>query len=216
MSRYEGIIFDLDGTLLDTLTDLGGSVNEVLADFNFPTHEIESYKQKIGRGFKDLIKRSMPDGTSESIIEEGLKLFLNYYDKNYLKTTIPYPGITNLLESLNNKIIMAVNSNKRDDYTKNLISIHFPNISFIECIGERSGFPKKPDPTSGLQIIEKMNLDLSKIVYIGDSNTDMKTAINLGIDSIGCIWGFREKDELISCGATYIASKPSDILKIVI
>lgn len=217
MSRYKGIIFDLDGTLLDTLDDLSNSVNEALKSFDFPTHKKESYKKKIGRGFRDLICKSMPAETKENIVDEGLQIFLQHYEKSYMNETKPYGGITNVLEMLQNRgVKIAVNSNKRNDYTVALIKKNFPKIDFIDCFGEREGIPKKPDPTSALELRNLMALKSNEIIYVGDSKTDILTAKNANMDSIGVLWGFRDEVELTAHQATYIARTPKDIEAIIL
>ncbi|MFV0381521.1 MAG: HAD family hydrolase [Breznakia sp.] len=216
MSKYKGIIFDLDGTLLDTLTDLSNSVNQVLRGNDFPAHSKDDYRQLIGKGFKDLITRSMPDNVNEECVEKGLTQFLEIYNRDYLKETKSYDRIMELLINLQNlDIKLAVNSNKRNDYTNELIKKNFPNIHFIECFGERKDVPKKPDPTSAFELRNLMNLKSEKIIYIGDSKTDIQTAKNANMDSIGVLWGFRDLKELQENGATYIVKTPEEILKIV-
>ncbi|MDF9824360.1 phosphoglycolate phosphatase [Breznakia sp. PF5-3] len=217
MNNYKGVIFDLDGTLLDTLSDLSNSVNKVLETYNYPIHDKATYKKKIGRGFKDLICRSMPEDTEASKVEAGLQMFLKIYDQDFMKETKPYEGIDKVLSTLQeNHIKVAVNSNKRTDYTNALIQKHFPNICFVECFGERQGIPKKPDPTSALELRNLMEFKSDEILYIGDSKTDIQTANNASMDSVGVLWGFREEDELVANGATYIARTPEDILKIIL
>lgn len=216
MSKYKGIIFDLDGTLLDTLTDLSNSVNDVLLANDFPTHSKDDYRKLIGKGFRDLITRSMPDNINEECIEKGLTQFLEIYDRDYMKETKPYDGIMELLINLQNLgIKLAVNSNKRNDYTNELIKKNFPDIHFIECFGERNDVPKKPDPTSAFELRNLMDLKSEEILYIGDSKTDIQTAKNANMDSIGVLWGFRDLKELLANGATYIVKAPEDILEIV-
>ncbi|MCC5467248.1 HAD family hydrolase [Pelosinus baikalensis] len=216
MSRYKGIIFDLDGTLLDTLSDIANSVNEVLASYGYPTHTKEEYRTKIGKGFRNLIEQSMPEDTEPAIIEEGLGKFIKAYHENYKKETKPYGGIVSLLKALNNKgIPIAVNSNKRNDYTNNLLRYLFPDIVFSAIYGERSGFAKKPDPQAALEIAKQMQLDPKEVLYIGDSKTDMITAQNAGMDSIGVLWGFRDEAELRHHNATYVVKRPQGIYNII-
>lgn len=217
MSNYKGIIFDLDGTLLDTLSDLSNSVNQVLENYEYPTHAKEVYKKKIGKGFKDLISKSMPESANEQQKEAGLAEFLKIYDRDYMKETKPYDGIVDMLHTLqDNQIKIAVNSNKRSDYTNALVKKNFSDIVFVECFGERQDVPKKPDPTSAMELRNLMNLKSNEILYIGDSKTDIQTASNANMDSIGVLWGFRDEEELQSHGATYIAKTPADIIKIVL
>jgi len=215
MSRYKGIIFDLDGTLLDTLSDLANSVNEVLTSYGYPTHSKEEFRVKIGKGFRNLIEQSMPEDTEPAIIEEGLGKFIKAYHENYKKETKPYGGIVSLLKALNNKgMPIAVNSNKRNDYTNNLLRYLFPDIVFSAIYGERPGFAKKPDPQAALEIAKQMQLDPKEVLYIGDSKADMITAQNAGMDSIGVLWGFRDETELRNHNATYVVKRPQGIYNI--
>ncbi|MBC8589479.1 HAD family hydrolase [Paratissierella segnis] len=216
MNKYKGIIFDLDGTLLNTIEDISDSVNEVLRVFNCPEHNYDDYKLKLGSGFKSLLENSFPEGTDEETILKGLDLFVKIYDKKFKNKTKPYEGISELLYELNKLgIKIGVNSNKRNDYTNELIKKFFEDISFVDIFGEREGIPKKPDPTTVLEISKHMELSLSEIVYIGDSKIDMMTATNAHIDSIGVLWGFRSLDELVKYNATYIVSEPKEILDII-
>ena len=212
----KGIIFDLDGTLLDTINDLGDSVNEALQDLNHPTHEIEAYKLKVGHGFRSLMVNSLPEGADDSEVDKCLASFLKHYDRLYMHKTAPYKGIEELLLNLEKRgIKLAVNSNKREDYTRNLIAHAFKDIEFVDVVGQRENQAKKPDPWGANYIIGKMGLTKDEVVYIGDSNTDIKTAINAGLSSIGVDWGFRGHKELEEAGADYIAYQAKDILDII-
>ena len=212
----KGLIFDLDGTLLDTIADLGNSVNKALSDFNCPTHSLEAYKLKVGHGFRNLIEVSAPENTDVQTIDKLLERFVYHYDKAYTENTVPYPGIVEVLEALQKMgIKLAVNSNKREDYTRNLIKLNFPNIEFVDVIGQRSDKAKKPDPWGAHEIAREMGLNFDEILYVGDSNTDMQTAKNAKMKSIGVDWGFRGSKELVETGASYIAYKTSDILDII-
>ena len=217
MNKYKGVIFDLDGTLLDTIEDLGDSMNLVLDKYDLPKLSYEEYKLKVGGGFKGLIINCFPKDSKEAILEEGVKLFQEFYNKNYLNKTKPYEGIIDILNELNkNKIKLGINSNKRDKYTRDLANKFFKEIPFIKVYGERKGIPKKPDPTSALEIAKVMGLNSEKIIYIGDSKTDIQTAKNAGMDSIGVLWGFRSKEELMKYGVDFIVSNPKDILDIIL
>lgn len=214
MNKYKGIIFDLDGTLLDTIHDLSDSVNHVLRSYGYQTHTEEEYKLKIGNGFKNLIEVSFPKGTKEEELNDGLKRFLEIYDKKYMDKTVPYEGITDLLNTLASKnILMGINSNKRSDYTDKLIKMSFKNISFVKILGQRDDIPKKPNPAGANEIAKAMNLKSNEILYIGDSKTDMLTGINANMDTVGVLWGFRNEKELRKNQATYIVRSPVEILK---
>ena len=216
MTKYKGIIFDLDGTLLDTIDDLGDSMNRVLKTYNLPTFTMEEYKLKIGGGFKGLAINSFPEDTNNEIIEEAIQLFSNIYDSSYLNKTKPYKDIDYILDELNKmELKLGINSNKKDNYTNILANKFFSRIPFFAIYGEREGIPKKPDPISALEIIQLMGLKPDEVLYIGDSMVDIKTANNAGIHSVGVLWGFRDYDELKEYGATYIVSDPREILSIV-
>lgn len=216
MSKYKGIIFDLDGTVLNTIQDLSDSVNEVLKAYDHPTHTYEEYKLKIGRGFRNLLEVSFPkDSWDEKIIDEALEMFLKVYDQKYMDKTAPYDGIYQMLKELRDRQVkLAVNSNKRTDYTNNLIKENFPNIPFVDIIGERTGVPKKPDPVSALEIAGKMKLTPEEILYVGDSKTDMLTGRNANMDTVGVLWGFRDYQELKENGATFIVEEPDKIVEL--
>lgn len=216
MTKYKGIIFDLDGTLLDTIDDLGDSMNEVLQIYNNPIFTNEEYKLKIGGGFKGLMQNSFPEATDLEIIKEATLLFSNIYDGKYINKTKPYRGIDDILDELNKMgIKIGINSNKKDKYTNSLADKFFKRIPFIAIYGERQGIPRKPDPTSALEIIQLMGLKPEEVLYIGDSKVDIMTAKNAGIDSVGVLWGFRNYDELSKHGATYIISDAKEILNII-
>lgn len=216
MNKYKGIIFDLDGTLLNTIEDISDSVNEVLRVFNCPEHGYDDYKLKLGSGFKSLLENSFPEGTDEETFLKGLDLFVKIYDKKFKNKTKPYEGISELLYELDKLAIkIGVNSNKRNDYTNELVKKFFNGISFVDIFGEREGIAKKPDPTTALEISNHMGLSLNEIVYIGDSKIDMMTATNAHIDSVGVLWGFRSLKELVKYNATYIVSEPMEILEII-
>lgn len=216
MKKYKGIIFDLDGTLLDTVDDLGDSMNEVLKTYNYPTFTSEEYKLKVGGGFKGLVLSSLPEGTDSNKIDEAIGLFADSYDRRYLNKTKTYKGIDSVLDKLNEMgFKLGINSNKKDEYTKNLINKFFKRIPFTAVYGERDGISRKPDPTSALDIIKLMELKAEEVLYIGDTSVDIMTAENSGIDSVGVLWGFRNYEELNKHGATYIISDPKEILNIV-
>ncbi len=212
MKKYKGVIFDLDGTLLDTIEDLADSVNEVLSSYGYPEHGVEKYKQKVGNGFRNLLEVSLPEKVDNDKLDEIVERFVAVYDKNYKNKTEPYQGIDELLRNLAAKgIKLAVNSNKRTDYTKALIHKFFPHIPFIDIMGQREDIPKKPSPAAANMIAEKMGLSADDILYIGDSKTDMQTAANAKMDKAGVLWGFRDLRELKENGADYLFQSAKEI-----
>ena len=213
---FKGVIFDLDGTLLDTLADLSSSVNRALATFGYPQFSYAEYKQKIGRGFRNLLEVSMPkEHRTDEKISAALQRFLEIYDQNYMNETVPYEGIPEVINLLADKgVKMGVNSNKRTDYTNNLIRKFFPDIGFVGVFGERAGVPKKPHPQSALEILELMGFAPNEVIYIGDSGTDIRTGKNAGMATAGVLWGFRTLDELKDNGADYILRTPREIISL--
>lgn len=211
----KGLIFDLDGTLLNTIKDIGDSVNAMLEDYGFKTHSIDEYRLMVGNGFNDLIYKALPSSASENKQLEGLEKFLYYYNLNYMNSSLPYDGIVELLKELEKRgIKLGVNSNKREDYTVSLLEAYLKDIHFIKVVGQKDQ-PKKPDPLGARQIIEAMGEKEEEVLYVGDSKTDMLTAKNANLRSIGVLWGFRDEKELLLSGADYIAKEPLDILKII-
>lgn len=215
MKTYRAAIFDLDGTLLNTIADIGHSANLVLTKYGHPTYDLASYKKFVGRGFLNLLHRAFPADTPEELFPELLECMLQTYRQHFMDQTTPYPGMVDLVNSLHAAgIPVAVNSNKRDQYTKALIAKHFPGIPFVDVIGEGADFPRKPKPDGAWHIAELMGLAPEQILYIGDSDTDMQTGHNAGMDTVGCAWGFRGEQELRDNGATYIAHTAEDIRKL--
>lgn len=210
----KGIIFDVDGTTLNTLNDLYFSFNQALKDFGLPPQSMDQVRMGVGRGFRMLVEKCTPETTDE---ETKTKLGVHYrqiYAQNYLKTTKPYEGMTETLEKLQEKgIRMGVNSNKSDVFVKGLIEKNFPQIAFTEVMGAREGIPHKPDPAGTNLIIEKMGVEKSEVLYVGDSDTDMKTAGNAGVTAVGCLWGFRDRETLLEGGADILIEKPFDLLE---
>ena len=212
MKIYRGAIFDLDGTLLNTIADIATSANLVLSEYGHPGHDYAAYKTFVGRGFLDLLHRCFPADTPEEQFPEILERMLFHYGIHYMDQTVPYEGIPQLLEHLQRSgIAVAVNSNKRDLYTKKLIAAHFPGISFTAVTGEGCGFPRKPQPDAALDIARRMNLPPSEILYIGDSGTDMDTGKNAGMDTAGCLWGFRGENELKEHCAVYLLKTAKEV-----
>lgn len=216
--KYRGIIFDLDGTLIDTLEDLADSVNEALERMGYPVWPVEAYRFKVGRGFRNLMENSVPEEAKgdDGVIDRMLAFFVEAYDRRYMNKSRPYEGVDALLDRLTEKgVFLAVNSNKRTDYTEKLIDKLFGRIPFVGVFGERAGVPKKPDPAGALELCGRMGLEPEEVLYVGDSGTDMKTGKNAGMDTVGVGWGFRGFPELKENGAVYLAGTVQDILSLV-
>lgn len=210
------VIFDLDGTLVDSLADLAEAVNYALSQFNFPVHPLESFRYFVGNGVPKLIERALPeDNRSQEQIEQTKEIFGTYYNMHCTDKTRPYDGIEKLLADLKRQgIKLAVASNKSDEFAR-LIVKHFFGDTFDCVSGGKADIPKKPAPDIVFGIMKELGVSAEDTYFIGDSNVDMFTAQNAGIKSIGCLWGFRTKEELVSGGADFIAEKPDDIYKII-
>ena len=211
---YSAIIFDLDGTLLNTIDDLANSMNIVLEQHGFPVHPIEKYKYFVGNGMDNLTRKVLPPKcTDENFIKTFLEEFQNQYNKTWHTCTKPYPGIEKLLENLEARgIKMSVLSNKTDQFTQIIIDYYFGLKHFDFVYGARIGVPKKPDPTAALEIARGSNIQPSDYLYLGDSGVDMQTANAAGMYALGATWGFRKTDELIEYGVKKLIYDPIEII----
>lgn len=211
------IIFDLDGTLLDSLQDIAISVNEVLSTLGFPTHPFEAFKLFIGDGARNLLLRALPKDISERELEKALELFTQIYSKTIHDNTKPYEGIYEMIEALK-KAGFSLNllSNKPQQFTRKYYDIFFSRFEFDFVFGQSEEFPKKPDPKTALHIASSLEVEPSKIYFVGDTSTDMQTAKNAGMKSIGVLWGIRDENELVTNGANFIIKHPSELLNIVL
>ncbi|NLT22051.1 MAG: HAD family hydrolase [Syntrophorhabdus sp.] len=215
--RFNGVIFDLDGTLVDSLEDIGDSMNNILRKYGFPTHGLTEYKAFVGRGMRNLVVRSLPeDARDEARIVICRDSLLKEYGMNCLKKTRPYEGITDLIDGLDRRRIKrAVFSNKIDHLTKRIVGELFPGRPFPVVIGAGAGMPEKPDPTGVLSVARQLGIEPERLIYVGDSDVDMETARNAGMHPAGALWGFRTKEELVTHGAESLLEHPIDLLKIV-
>ena len=210
----KGIIFDLDGTTLNTLEDIKESLNTILKSEGYCEKTYDDVRINLGRGSRNLIKDSLPKDVDDSLIDTITDKYIAKYRTHYNVETKAYDGIQELLNNLENKgIKLAVNSNKPDEFAKDLIKKHFPGNHFISIIGSRKGIPNKPDPYSANEIVEQMGFEKSEVLYIGDSESDVKTAKNAGLKCVGCLWGFRDLKTLIEAQADIIISKPEELME---
>lgn len=213
--KYNTVIFDLDGTLLNTLEDLGDSVNFALKSFGYPTRTYEEIRSFVGNGVKDLVTKAVPNGTDEDTILKCLQVFKDHYKTNMQNKTAPYNGIMNLLEELNSRgIKLGIVSNKYDFGVKNLNKYYFKDLIPV-AIGEREGIRKKPAPDTVLTAMKELGSQRETSLYVGDSGSDMITAQNAGIKSIGVTWGFRDADSLRESGADFLVDSPEQLLNII-
>lgn len=206
--RYETIIFDMDGTLLDTLDDLTDAVNYALAEHGYDQHTKEDVRGFVGNGIGKLIERALPEGTDEKVYEAVLETFRVYYGVHCNDKTCAYEGISELLSKLKAEgAKIAVVSNKIDSAVQELGELYFPNqVDFF--IGEKDGLRRKPEPDMINEVLETLNSGAERAVYIGDSEVDIKTAENSGLKGISVSWGFRDADFLREHGAKMIVDSP--------
>ena len=211
--KYQLAIFDLDGTILNTLDDLADSLNHVLSQHGFPQHTADEVRMMVGNGILNLIKRALPNNTEQATVEAVYADFNAYYKLHSADKTKPYNGITDMLEQLKaNGVKLAVVSNKADYAVQDLCKKYFGGI-FDAVAGEKTGVPKKPAPDSVNSILSKLGTERKKSVYIGDSDVDLQTAANAEMDCIAVNWGFRDEKLLRENGAEVIVSSPNEIVK---
>ncbi len=208
----KGVVFDMDGTLLNTLPDLTALTNAVLSDFGYPTHTEEAIRGFIGDGVRALMMRAMPDSASDDEKEAALAEWKSRYQEFGRRKTVPYPNIIEMLEGLKLKgVKLGVLSNKFDAAVKDLAGFYFP-ATFDVAKGESPTCPRKPDPTGLLASIQEIGLNPSQVAYVGDSAGDIKTAKAAGAMAIGVSWGYQSVDRLVSAGADMVIDDPLAIL----
>ena len=212
--KYDIVIFDLDGTLLNTIGDLAASVDYVMRSRNLPEHTDAEYRQMVGGGIKRLVERALPEvlAANESYVDECVTQFRRYYVDNIDRHTVPYEGMCELLRDLQRAgVKLAVASNKFQHGTDRLVSKFFGDIDFVAIEGNREGAPLKPDPQIVTGILSRVGIAPERAVMIGDSGIDIRTAQAAGIDSIGVAWGFRFAEELFEAGAKRVVSEVDEL-----
>jgi len=216
MSAYNGVVFDLDGTLLNTLEDIGNAMNRVLKHHGFPAHGMDRYRFFIGDGSAMLVRRSIPpDSITDTLVSECLEAFLADYNQSWNIRTKPYAGVQGLLDCLQERgIKMSVLSNKPHEFTRRCVASFFQNWEMYPVIGRRTGLPPKPDPAGATEIARALDLSPASMLYAGDSAVDMQTAVNAGMMPAGVLWGFRDAEELASGGAQHLISAPEELLSL--
>jgi phosphoglycolate phosphatase len=214
--KYHAVLFDLDGTLLDTLDDLADSTNLALRRLGLPEHPVESYKLFVGDGIDSLIRRAIPEDHRDSAtLRECVNLTRVNYAARWAEKTRPYDGIAELLDVLTTRgVRMAVFSNKPDEFTQLCVERLLAGWRFEVVLGARPSLPKKPDPAGARLIARSLQLETAEIVYLGDTDTDMQTAVAAGMFPVGALWGFRTAEELTANGARTLIEKPLDLLRI--
>ena len=211
--KYDTYIFDLDGTLLDTLQDLAASVNYALRQHAMPEHSIDDIRRFVGQGVRKLVVRDVPDGGQNHLFESAFATLGQYYMQHSLDTTRPYDGIPEMLDELKRRgCLIAVVSNKMMAATQELIAHFFPQIEVAIGEHEAEGIRKKPAPDTVREALRQLGVTTKNAVYVGDSDVDIETAYNSGLPCISVLWGFRDRDFLLSHGATTLISCPEELL----
>ena len=216
VKKYDAILFDLDGTLLDSLEDMKDSVNHVMREFGFPEHTTEEIRTFVGNGIRRLIERSVPEDTDPRTCEAALKVYRSYYNDHCMIKTKPYDGVPELLAALKKEgFAMAIVSNKNEEAVEEMREHYFGDLVPL-AFGQSDAVPKKPDPSMVYAAADRLGIPKERCIYVGDSEVDIETAKNAGIDCITCLWGFREKEFLLAEGARVLAEAAEDILRVVV
>lgn len=212
--KFDGVLFDLDGTLLATLQDLGDAVNRVLAARGWPTHDLEAYRYFVGEGASTLIERALPAAHRDAAsVRSALAAYRADYEKHWNVTTRPYDGIVEMLAELRRRgLTLGVLSNKPHAMTVRCIESYFPGVPFPALLGQRDEVAKKPDPAGAYEAARLMGVAPDRVLYVGDTGTDMQTACAAGMFALGVTWGFRPEQELLDNGAQALAHHPRDII----
>ncbi len=212
--KYTTVIFDLDGTLMDTLADLAASTNYALSEMGFPTRSVDEVRAFVGNGVRKLVERAVPAGVGASCVDEVLALFRTHYTLHCKDHSAPYEGIADTLARLRNAgFQMAIVSNKPDSEVKQLNREFFAGLIEV-AVGEneKAGIPKKPSPEMLEGAMRLLGAEKDKCLYVGDSDVDILTATNAGVDCLSVTWGFRSADFLVAHGAVHLVDRPSQLL----
>jgi phosphoglycolate phosphatase len=212
--RFDAVLFDLDGTLLDTLDDIADASNAVLLRHGFPAHPVSRYRYFVGEGAMNLIIRTLPESArTEDTVRRLYEEFRAEYAKNWNAKTRPYRGVPELLDALVERSVkIAVLSNKPDDFTQKCVGELLGAWAFNAVLGHRDGVPAKPDPNGAIDLAKTLSVSPARILYLGDSSIDMETALAAGMFPVGALWGFRTREELETSGACAVIGKPQDLL----
>ncbi len=213
--HFRAVLFDLDGTLVDSLADLANATNHALVTLGCPTHPRAAYRYLVGDGARTLCQRALP-ADKQDLLGDALKLMRAHYDAHRYDETRPYPGVRELVAALGKRgYKMAVLSNKPDYFTQEVVAHYFPKIIFDAVRGQVAQIPLKPNPTGALLIAQELGIPAAQWLYLGDTNTDMRTARAAGMHAVGVLWGFRDRAELEENGAETIISTPGELLRLV-
>lgn len=211
--RFRAAIFDLDGTLLDSLHDIANAANVALAAIGCPTHPIEAYRTLVGDGVRMLFQRASTDcRENPEVLERCIQVYAEAYAATWHRESRPYPGIVDMLKRLQHAgLRLAVLSNKPDAFTQQCVAYFFPETQFEYVLGHSDRFPRKPDPTSATYLVHCMGVEARSVAYVGDTNTDMQTAVGASLSPIGVLWGFRSREELVESGAKELVATAQEL-----
>jgi phosphoglycolate phosphatase len=212
---FHAVLFDLDGTLLDTLDDLADSANLALRQLGLPEHPVEAYRRFIGSGMDNLVRRAVPEDHRDAAkLGKCLDLTRAHYAARWAEKTRPYDGIPDLLNALTTRgVRMAVLSNKPHEFAQLCVERLLADWRFEVVLGAGASLPTKPDPAGALWIAQQFRLEPAAFLYLGDTGTDMATAVAAGMFPVGALWGFREAEELVANGASMLIERPTDLLQ---
>ena len=212
------VIFDLDGTLLNSLEDLADSCNYLLRKYGFPEHPLDSYRYFVGDGIRKLVERVLPEERRQkAFVEQFFQEMVAYYDIHKEDKTMPYPGIVETLEILQKQgVMLGVASNKVNKAMMPLMEHYFPTIRFTCVLGQREGIPVKPNPQIVFDIMKVAEVDAEEALYVGDTDVDMDTAHGAGLKAVGALWGYRDRQELTEHHAEYIIATPMELVKLTV
>lgn len=210
--KYQAVIFDLDGTLADTLEDLADSANWALRELGQPEHTVESYRLKIGSGRDKLARRSLP-ADREDLAGDFIRVMWDRYAEHYVDKTRLYDGVAEMLRELSMRgMRLALLSNKPQFFVDVMVDALMPRVEFEKIVGQQDGLPTKPDPAAALMIASEMGIPPGEILYVGDTDVDMQTGRSAGMRTVGVLWGFRDREELEGAGGQEIIEQPAELL----
>lgn len=214
--KFSAVIFDLDGTLLDTLEDIADAANRVLASRGYPTHSLDVHRAAVGNGARVLMEKVLPPANRDSAtVQECFEAFRKDYGTHWKIKTKPYPGIREMLDTIQGRgLTMAVLSNKPADFTRKCVDGILSKWKFHAVMGGEDGLPNKPDPAGAFEISKRLGIASKDFVYLGDTGVDMETANRAGMFAVGALWGFRDRSELEQHGANRVIEKPIELLKL--
>jgi phosphoglycolate phosphatase len=211
------VLFDLDGTLIDSLEDIAGALNDTLAELGLPTHAIDDVRKLVGYGAAELVRGALPDDRRDPAAEaEVLARYRARYRAHLVVRTRPYDGVEAMLEALEaDGVPKAIVTNKPHDATLEITQRLLGRFRWDAVLGQQPGVPHKPDPSGALEIARRLGVDPGACFFVGDSDTDMRTSTNAGMIAVGCLWGFRGREELVRCGARHLVAHPRELLPLV-